>query len=227
LSQLTAVWWQWVFSVPVSASPLFDETGAHANNGQPYSGLLFLAGTFIVNQTVTGDQIAEVTRSITVKRGTALFFPLINNEFDNVCGTTHLGGNCFGLERFPHVLGVPELQANASAAAGAVLTPTLHSTLTPADAAFHDTGEPQNLGYARLASPPFAFTLPATDNLYQFFGIQVSGTVAPAAADGFFTFIPGILSPGNYVLRFGGSTPINDVGNTFTDAITYKITVMP
>jgi hypothetical protein len=34
-AELTAEWWQWAFSQPVSTNPLFDETGARAANGQP------------------------------------------------------------------------------------------------------------------------------------------------------------------------------------------------
>ena len=50
-SQLTAVWWEWVLSIPVSDNPLFDATGADAVSSQPYysargnGDLLFLAGT--------------------------------------------------------------------------------------------------------------------------------------------------------------------------------------
>ena len=49
-SKLTAVWWQWVLSIPVSDSPLVDETGAHAYSGQPYADLLFLCGTFTIQE---------------------------------------------------------------------------------------------------------------------------------------------------------------------------------
>jgi hypothetical protein len=213
-AQLTAVWWQWAFSVPVSASPLFDDTGVNAYNGQPYSDLLFLAGTFIVQQLQNGDALGTVTRSITVKKGTAFFFPLLNSEFDNVCARPNLGGNCFGAEKFPVVLGVPQMRlAAAMSLAGAT---GLHATLTG-----------QRLDYSRLQSPPFSFTLPATDNLYQNNGVDVSGAVAPAVADGYFSFTPG-LAPGSYQLQFGGSNPFTDAeGNahTFTEAITYLINV--
>ena len=35
------------------------------------------------------------------------------------------------------------------------------------------------------------------------------------------------LATGHYVLQFGGSSVINAAGNTFTEEITYKITVTP
>jgi hypothetical protein len=213
LSQLSAVWWQWAFSIPVSSSPLFDPTGAQAFRGQPYSDLLFLGGTFTVNQLQNGNVLGQVTRSITVKRGTALFFPLLNSEFDNVCGRPNLGGNCSGAH--PSSFGVPQLQALVTAATDAVTS--VNSTIKESQ------GPIQNLGTPRLQAPPFQFSLPPVDNLYQFFGINVSGTVAPAVADGYFSFVPG-LATGNYVLRFGGSQ-VNPNGTTFTEDITYSITV--
>jgi hypothetical protein len=221
-SQLTAVWWKWVLSIHVKDSPLFDDTGANAFSGQPYSDLLFLGGTFTVTQLQNGDVVGEVTRSISVKQGTAFFFPLLNSEADNVCGRPRLGGNCFQVMQFPHSFGVPELRSMVAVLQDPATG--LHSTLTPTDKQFKPTGPTGNVGYARLQSPPFSFTLPATDNLYQ--PINVSGTVAPAVADGYYSFISGTLAPGYYLLQFGGTLPINNV-NTFTEVITYDITVTP
>jgi hypothetical protein len=209
-SQLTAVWWQWALGIPASGNPLIDDTGAKAFNGQPYSDLLFLAGTLI-----TTNGAGTATRSITVKHGTALFFPLVNSEWDNICNKPHLGANCF--QKPPSVLGVPELRVIA---AGNVAPATgLYSTLTPTDQAFSPTGPTSNLNWTRLQSPPFSYTLPRTDNVYQFlFQVEVSGTVAPAVGDGYYTFIPGTLAPGHYLLKFGGTSPIGQ------EAITYKLT---
>jgi hypothetical protein len=201
LSQLTAVWWQWAFSIPVSQSPWYDSTGAHAYSGQPYSDLLFLAGTFVLEPLANGDVVGEVTRSLSVKQGTAFFFPLLNTETDNTCGTPHLAGPCF--EGHPYALGVPQLQAIVKAQQD--IATGLYAMLTPTNKNFNTaTGATANVGYARLQSPPFAFTLPATDNIYQSFGINVSGTVAPAVSDGYWAFIPGMLPAGYYRLEFGG-----------------------
>jgi len=222
LSKLTAVWWQWAFSIPVTISPLFDSTGINAHSLQPYSDLLFLSGTVTVTQTQNGDVIGQVTRSITVQQGTSLFFPVINSEWDNVCNKPHLGGNCFGVQPFPIVLGVPQLKVLASDPLKSVTA--LQSTLTPTNSSFNPIGPAENLGTPRLQSPPFSFTLPATHNLYQSFGFDVSGTIAPAVSDGYYSFVRG-LAPGYYVLRFGGSYTTNSQGNTFTEDITYQITV--
>ena len=157
-SQLTAVWWQWALGIPVSNSPLFDETGIRAYSGQPYSDLLFLGGTFIVNQAQNGDVLGEVTRSITIRRGTALFFPLLNGEWDNVGVTPHLGGT----RPSSGALSVPELQAIV--AVGQDNVTGLYATLKPTDATFQNaTGLTVSLDHPRLKSPPFSFVLPRTD----------------------------------------------------------------
>src|SRR5712671_1822129 len=51
--ELTAQWWKWVYSLPVSENPQFDETGANAANGQPFEGsqVFFLAGVLNVSGT--------------------------------------------------------------------------------------------------------------------------------------------------------------------------------
>jgi len=239
-SELTVIWWQWLYSIPASTdpainkSPVIDDTGANAYNGQPYSDLLFLAGTYVYTGAPppSGNVLGTATRSISMKPGTALFFPLINGEADNTCARPNLGGNCFGAQKFPNNLGVPQLQAEAAAAIDPVFG--LYATLTPADQNFNQTGNPVNVGYTRLQSPhPFPYKLPATDNLLQFQGLNVSGTVAPAVADGYYSFLPlGTLDQGNYLLQFGGTVPISCPSTIsgpcyFIENITYYITVTP
>jgi len=217
-SKLTEVWWQWLYSIPASKSPVIDPTGDNAYSGQPYSDLLFLTGTYIVQPLSSGDVQGKAERSIKVKQGTTLFFPLINGEWDNTCGRPSLGGNCFGSEVFPNVLGVPALKA---AAANAVNTADgLNATLTPS------SGIAAALPFFRLQSSPLSYKLPASDNLYQYQGLDIKGTVAPSVADGYFSLVPGILALGEYTLEFGGKLPINDQGNYFIEKITYHITVI-
>jgi len=217
------VWWQWALGVQVSQSPLFDQTGVNAYNGQPYSDLLFLGGTFIVTQAQNGDVLGQATRSIAIRRGTALFFPLLNGEWDNVGFTPHLGGTTPSTG----VLGVPGLRAIVEAAEDNATG--LYAMLRPTDASFQQNiGPVVNLAYPRLKSPPFSYVLPRTDNVVQFFGVNASGTVAPAAGDGYFSYVPGTLTPGYYKLEFGGILPdSNGQKNKFTEVITYLITVLP
>jgi hypothetical protein len=82
-AELTVIWWQWLYSIPASQSPALDDTGANAYNGQPFSDLLFLTGT-LSSTEVNGDVLGIATRSVSVKQGTALFFPIINDEFDTL-----------------------------------------------------------------------------------------------------------------------------------------------
>jgi hypothetical protein len=217
LEKLTAVHWQWIMSSQVATSAVFDDSGVDAFSNQPYftapggSGqLLFLGGTFSVNQLETGDVLGQVTRTVSFKQGTSLFFPLLDGEWDNVLQSPHLGGKVLG-----GPLGVTALKALVAASPD--IATGLFCTLNG-----------HNVPYARLQSAPFSYRLPGTDNLLQNSGLDVSGTVAPAVSDGFFTFLPGSALPaGTYELRFGGGFPFDADGHMFVEDITYKITVTP
>ena len=186
VAELTAKWWVWVFSLPVSENPLFDATGALADTQQPFKKVFFLVGMVVPG---------TAERTITLPEGTALFFPIVNFESDNV-----------GVE--PR-LNVPQLRAVASSVIDTATD--LHVRLN--GVSLLDSA-------LRLQSPPFAYHLPAQDNIYQFFGLDVTGTVAPAVSDGWWVFIPP-LAKGTYDLNFGGTS----FGGSFTLDITYHITV--
>ena len=71
----SVAWLQWVLSLPVSANPNFDTTGALANNGQ--SGpVFFLPGTF---------SSGVIERTFTVPAGKALFAGIVGAFWDNQC----------------------------------------------------------------------------------------------------------------------------------------------
>jgi hypothetical protein len=185
-----AMWWQWALSIAVGDSPLFDESGENANIGQ--SGpVYFLAGSFTSN---------DVTRTISVPAGKALFFPLLNVFNDNECVDPPLT--------------VEELYAGAEGFMD--LTTELHAII--------DGVEVRSLFSYRAASPaPYAVELPAVDNIYQLFGCDVSGTVYPQVTDGYWLMLAP-LTVGEHTINFGGT--IGDPVN-FTLDITYHITVTP
>jgi hypothetical protein len=193
-SVLTAKFSEWLYSIPVSQNPSFDETGEFAAIGQPYKGakVFFLCGVTNVSGTAT--------RTITVPQGTAFFFPIVAIEWDNI-----------GIPASDraHYLTVPELRDFVETAMDGVTD--IHVTL--------DGNSLLDL-VDRVQSPPFAYHLPAEDNIYQFFGADFTGTVAPAVSDGFWVYLTP-LSKGKHKLHFGASVP--DVG--FTLDITYYITV--
>jgi hypothetical protein len=79
LPDLTAQWWQLFLSIPTTANPLLDPTGANCMVGQRGS-VWFLAGSFLGG---------PITRSCSIPAGKKLFFPVINYVNINtpgVCG---------------------------------------------------------------------------------------------------------------------------------------------
>jgi hypothetical protein len=93
--RLSAEWWQWALSIPVSENPILDDTGDKCVVGQRGS-LWFLAG----------NSGGATTRTCTVPEDTVLFFPVINSvniDTPNVCGQ--------GREKIP----VKELRALSAA----------------------------------------------------------------------------------------------------------------
>jgi hypothetical protein len=182
-AELTARWFQWILEQPVTGNPAFDETGADAASGQtdgigPAGRYFFLAGVFNVS--------GAADRTVTVPAGKTLFFPVVNSEFDN-SNTSAPDGS------LPGDYTVPELRAMA---AGNIATTTeLHVSLDGVSLLGQVT---------RVKSPTFRYVLPDQDNIAQFFGIDVSGPVQPAVADGYWVAIPP-LAPGKHVLNFGGT----------------------
>ena len=152
------------------------------------------------------NESGTATRNITVPSGSRLFFPLLNVVWDNV-----------GVDP-PFTV----QQLYEQAAANVATTTELHATID---------GRPvQNLFGYRAQSAPFCYTLPATDNVYQFFGAGdllspfacSSGfCVCPAVADGYW-LLTTPLPVGQHTINFGGSN-----STPFTLDITYNITVVP
>jgi len=216
LSVLSAVWWQWIYSVPLDENPGFDATGEFAFENQPFDDLIFLCGTFSpINVGVNIE--GNATRSITVERGTAFFFPLINTEFDNVMFNTPTPGVASVVNNpAKGGLTIPQLRAGAANFAGSAYD--LFCTLTPTG------GKTVNVPYERVTSPVFPYFLPE-DNIYAAppNPQEIDGLVWPAVSDGYWAYIPP-LAKGTYTLNFGGVTP-NGPGSIFSEDITYYITV--
>jgi hypothetical protein len=136
-------------------------------------------------------------RTITVPAGKDLFFPVINNESDNVVVP-------------PTNYSAPQLRSLCAA---------IVDTTTEVHASLNGVSLKDQI--VRVKSPTFSYVLPAQDNIYQFFGIDVSGRIKPAVSDGYWLYIPA-LSPGKYDLNFGGTF---GPPNNFSLDITYHITV--
>ncbi len=180
---------QWAYGQPVDVNPLFDETGANAAVGQ--SGpVWFLAGVFNVSGTAH--------RAISVPKGTALFLPIINVEWDNLCP--------------PANLTLDELRAMAAGAAdlGTDLICEVDGVSVP------------DLSRFRVQAGPFSVTFP-DNNVFQLFGCTdvVAGTYGPFVGDGYYVMLDP-LSRGHHTVHFSGTfgPPVS-----FTLDIVYDVTV--
>jgi hypothetical protein len=179
----SARWWQWSYSLPTTHHPLFDTASCRAGQS---GKVWFLGGTFTLVQqgnTVVG----EAERSCNVPAGKALFFPILNSEWDNVC---------------PPVdppLSVPELRqaAAASLAEAQGLAATIDGASVP------------HLVDFRATSPVFSVTIP-NKNVWKSFGPPCdtikAGTYRPIVADGWYLLVKP-LSHGRHTIHFEGAIP--------------------
>jgi hypothetical protein len=181
-AKLTAAWWQWILEAPTAdvdgtnTNPVLDSTGEYATYGQedgqgPANKYFFLCGTFGF----------PVERTVTIPAGKALFFPVVNWEWDNAFDP-------------PTSNTVPQLRAIIAEFADAVDPDDLTATL-----------DGEDLEILRTKSPTFSYSPPDEDSLYDYFGLvgeQFEGTINPTVADGYWCYVAP-LEPGEYVLHFG------------------------
>jgi hypothetical protein len=88
----------------------------------------------------------------------------------------------------------------------------------------YTTGQPVTNLFDHLErSPEFAFWLPPTNNVVQYWGYDLAGTIDPAVADGYWLMLAP-LTAGQHVLCFRGTVgaPFN-----FSTDVTYSLTVQP
>ncbi|HET9253165.1 MAG TPA: FlgD immunoglobulin-like domain containing protein [Candidatus Eisenbacteria bacterium] len=189
----SAEWWKWAYSIPVDRNPLFDETGANAGEGQD-GQVFYLAGVFNVSGTVT--------RSVTVPPGKALFFPLLNVEWDNHCP--------------PVDPPMDESQLRAVVNENLDMVSALTCEV--------DGTELPDLFSYRSTSPSFDVTFP-DNNIFQLFGCDhiTPGTYSGFVSGGYYVMLAP-LPKGMHTIRFGGS-----VGDPpfFTLDVTYHVFVSP
>jgi hypothetical protein len=187
-------WWQWAYGLPVTGHPLFDETGANCAAGQ--SGpVWFLGGVFNASGTAVRDLC-------TVPVGKALFFPIVNVEWDNFCPV------------LDPPLSIDELRLQAKLAMDSVR-----------DLVCEVDGAPlMNLASYRFVGDPFGVNMPS-DNIWQAFGCPYEpGYYEPLVPDGVFLMLAP-LPAGQHTIYFRGT--IDFFGTPFTPEITYNLTVSP
>jgi hypothetical protein len=205
-AQWSARWWQYALSVPTSQSPFLDQTGANFAAGQS-GNVWFLSGAFVFTPgpgepPPINPNLAQVDRHVTLPAGKALFFPVLNAEWDNLVpggpNTTYTVDQLRQLAK-AGMDGAENMQVQVDG----------HSI--------------KNVPSYRVQSPVFSYTLP-DDNITSFAsGVNVPGqTVSPAVGDGVYLMLRP-LSVGKHVIHFSG-----DFGQgNFALDITYHITVTP
>jgi hypothetical protein len=185
----SAAWWQHMLAIPADSNPITDSTGANCGQGEA-AAIFFLAGAFT-------DQ--EVNRMCTVPATKPLFIPIITVECSNV-------------EAEPFFGRTPKARAAcAKGFADGVGLDTLRVTLNGVDVA--------NLRRFRAASPDFAFTMPAENNILGLSGV----TSGRASADGFYVLLKP-PAPGVHTLEVDGAF-VSGPGAGFSQHVNYTLTV--
>ena len=237
--QWNAQWWRWLYQTPYSDSPVMtDPPGtpdapAQVNcAGGQHGKVWFLGGTFSpTSPTPPPDSPpqparSDVYRTCRIPAGTALFFPLLNTEFDNL--------GCLQNT----TLTAKQLRTAARTGIDDVVEGSLSATID--GKRIRGLNRP-NTRY-RAPSPFFSYRL-KRDNVTQLVCKQPrpGGTRPPAVnghggavADGIYVMLAP-LRPGTHTIHFGGELiipatpkPPPPWGPTdFVQNVNYTITVTP
>ncbi len=185
----SARWWQWAYSLPVAGHPLFAETGADCGAGQSGS-VWFLGGVFNVSGSATRDECV-------VPAGKALFFPILNVEWDNICPVTE------------PPLSNAELAAIAKWYIDGVVDMDCEVDGLPV----------RTLTAYRCTTGPFSVTFPA-GGIFDYFCGTAPGEWGPMMGDGYYLMLAPLSQGDSHTIHFHATQA--DVG--FTLDITYHLT---
>jgi hypothetical protein len=196
----SAKWWQWAYSMPIDANPLFDTASGSA--GQ--SGNVWFIGAKINTERQKSGNVDRVYRNLTIPLGTMLFFPIINVEGSEAEGNggieldlkNYASGFLSNIEvMFADIDGVPV----------------------------------KNLTQYRATSHLFKFGPLPDNNVLQYWRSQdynipdaPAGTITISVADGYYLMLEP-LPIGIHTIHFGGT--VNDSGYLGEQETTYQITV--
>ena len=169
-------WWQWLWSLPATNSPILDTGDCSAGQSGP---VWFLASTFGCTTT---------TRSCTIPAGVALFFPIAWGFADNTDCPSY---DTFSVEQLVgFASGFVESSSGMSCTIDGVPVKGLEDSITSP---------------YRVGPQVFSYTLASTDNiLANYFGakcIPNGITVTPAVEDGVYLLLAP-LSAGQHTIRF-------------------------
>jgi hypothetical protein len=193
----SAAWWQWTLS---QSTNQVDMVG-----GPPTGPVRFLAGA-------PGSDTE--TRTITLQKGTALFFPILSTYADNsACPVSAWTSNT-----------VDQLQAEAAGNWSAVT----ETTCTIDGVAVGGLDDPQTTDY-RVQATPFSYTTAETNGVLQgLYGepcIPGGTTIGPAMADGVYLMLAP-LAVGNHTIQLVGIVGPASAPYLYLN-LTYQVTVLP
>lgn len=208
-SDWSVMWWQWALEQPIVGHPLYDTTGVDAAKGQ-VEPVWFLGGIF---GSFEAPSTGFAERWITIPADVALFFPIINGEYDNQF--------CTPPGWVP--LTASELAALVFASFNGVRD--VYCTLDGTDV----LRSPDMAGASRFraVSGTFSAEMP-----YGHIGVGCGWDPAPihldpAVSDGYWVMLAP-LTPGQHEITFGGSIPVGSGADGFFHLdIIYHITVLP
>jgi hypothetical protein len=186
----SVAWWHWATAFAPGVNPVLDTDGTYATQGQ--SGpVFFLAGTFG----------GTAVRNVSVRRGTYLFLPLANSEWDTVPGFS----NPLNL---PDPLSVADIRKITS------------YFVTGDRLSCEIDGKPvRNLTSYRVRSPVFSFNMNPD---FATFGGYPAPYVRTAVSDGYWLMLKP-LSVGRHVIHFTAS----NAKTGFAIDVTYNLTITP
>jgi hypothetical protein len=231
--ELTARWWQWVYSIPSSVHPLsqkdVDETGADYCMVGQQGGTWYLGGVFKIvdastasNQTSAddnGDVVNIVRECEDIPLGKTILIPVLNAACDTA------GELAFGnavpddsLEKIRYLRNCAKTLADAvdKNTASASFGP-YNGTLRPVQVRRVHTTLPFSVTY----SPDNIFSSGCSDGGEPFLCDPVEPSPSLTQADGYWAHVRP-QRPGKYKLQTFGEAP--DFG--FALAITYTVTVV-
>jgi hypothetical protein len=196
----SALWWQWLYSIPVAddlknppTHPLFVQGVVDCAYKQ--SGRVWFIGGMFVSDVDSQTKVARASRICTIPNNVSLFFPILNVENDAT-----------GQES----LSIAQLRQGAKIE----MNRAINLWLRLDDRLITD------LRRYRVTSPVFRFSMPQ-NNLYQYSGYdKPPGIYGPAVGDGIYVMLAP-LSEGQHKIAFHGEFP------GFTLEITYNITSVP
>lgn len=207
-SDWSVMWWQWALEQPWQGHPLFDTTGAEAARNQ-VEPVWFIGGVF---GTFFEPSSGFAERWITIPGDVALFFPILNGEYDNQY--------CVPNDWVPRT--AAELAQIAYE--GFNQARDVYCSLDGAD--IFRSADISGAAKYRAISGTFTAEMP-----YDHIGIGCNWDPAPihldpAVSDGLWVMLDP-LPPGQHEITFGGSLPLIGVEGYFHLDIIYHITVLP